>query len=764
MKRILKTIPLLCLAALLGSCVKEELLQGGNVVEGEPAMVTVSMKGAQMGSLARALTPEEEKEIKNIHVMIFDNKGNLVTNTHFNSNADNLNVKTTSGNGRTIFVVANGDAHTDIDNDLFKVTKLADLNNIVVAFGQHDLKRPKEKGLIMTGQTAVPVDIKPGSSTLASPIQLSYLSAKVTLKLIDKTPSNQNVQVYSWDIVNAAGKAYLIEQTSKDAVDPTQPADFFTTANTYPFEVNDPATGTVSQVLYLFESRRGGRVDRALPTDATKRYTGMDKGDNDQRGKGWYAPPKATYIVIRGLYTHPTGAKQFEAYIYLGLDAIKNYDIARGNDYQFTVTVNGFDDINVDSNVDYVNAGFTVDHGTNLIMDAHPDFRPIRIMASAGSSTIEILDENGRAHNDPGFSATWLKISPLNLMYHQVKQAGAAGIHQQDGVVGDFVRAKYTPHQGGTDNILSLADATYNMAYRITDIPFTNPSLATDQTLCVYADEFLTTDGARTAQVKVTYLKNGDSEVKRESMILTLTQRGPLTIFDMNNNDAGLYRLNEDGTPSSVKRKFVIEQFEEVALAMNPGIDMSVQNTKVMQWGFRGVTPYYDKADKYRNGYFLTAEAVYTDVTRTNNEPTGFGITSSSLKRKYGNGLTNGTDYIPIYTGSHTGPPYYYPTVTNDIYHPIYKSSAARYCHEKNRDMDGDGYIDANETKWYLPSEQELQMIWIANNITSTFSANTYWSASRFASLTSFPVSFNDGHTATAEVVSVHRVRCVREL
>lgn len=765
--KTVKIISLLCLVALLGSCVKEELTQGGNVVEGEPAQVTVSLNRAMMGSKTRALTDKEEQKINNIHVLIFDQKGNIVSNIHFDSYADKLNVKTTSGWGHTIFVVANGDAHTDIDNQLIAVKTLSDLNTIVVANSLNDIIL-RDNGLMMLGQTTAPVNIRPGSSVLSDPIQLTFLTAKVTLELVDATPADEDVQVYGWDVVDAAAKTYLTDQRY-DVVDPGYWRDFFTTANSNPFEHNDPANNTATQTIYLFENRRGGRVSRALPVDPAKRYPDMSIDDENQLGKMWYAPTRASYIVIHGIYRSPKGDRQFEARIVLGKDNHSNYDVVRGNHYIFTVTVRGINEIDVDSNVDYINAGFKVEYGDNLTMDAHPDFRSFRTFAPKGVATMEILDEAGRAYNEPGFSAKWLKISPLDLAYHQVKQAGVAGERQQDGVVGDFVRSKYTPFQAGRDEELTFADATYGMAYRITAIPFTDPGLATAQMLQVYADEFLEIEGTRTAQLKITYLKAGDPEDRRESKILTLTQRGPKTIFDLNNPDAGFDRLNEDGTPSGTKRKFIVEQFEEVTMALSPGIPITVQSTYKMQWGFYGVTPIYEKADKYRNGYFLTAEAVYNDVTRTGNEPTGFGLTGSSLKPKYNNGSIS--DIIPNYgSGANTGAPYYYPVATNNIYHPIYKSSAARYCHEKNRDLNGDGYIDASETKWYLPSMHELQMIYITNNIIS--SDHFYWSATQQSLAFTYFVGLGDYYWDSMTIHGTDsdknhiglRVRCVREI
>ena len=139
-----------------------------------------------------------------------------------------------------------------------------------------------------------------------------------------------------------------------------------------------------------------------------------------------------------------------------------------------------------------------------------------------------------------------------------------------------------------------------------------------------------------------------------------------------------------------------------------------------MQWGFNRTeiyTPSYNAlavdfvGDKLRNGKFMTANLVYTDVQRVNNEATDFGTRRDSYRPMYGN---TGTDPLTAYSGTNTGAPYYYPDPLGNIYHPIYKSSAARYCHEKNRDLNGDGIIDASEIHWYLPAQHELLLMLIS--------------------------------------------------
>lgn len=464
----------------------------------------------------------------------------------------------------------------------------------------------------------------------------------------------------------------------------------------------------------------------------------MALDDTDHRGKAWFKPRRATAVVINAIHRAGTQSELIKAYIYLGNDNHSDYNILRGNHYTFNITVYGINDIKIDTNVDSKAGDFFVDYSENLRMDAHPDFRVMRMHAAGGTGTMEILDSQGRTYDDPSFDATWLKISPLNLMYHQVKQpASPANDWQQaSNPESKFVRPKYIPHKSDRakltqqgisgwnaipagkedDDVMSLDDATYRMCYKITDLPFGNTSTVTNQTLYVYADEFVERDGFRSATVRFSFYKDGGDPNQPEVRNFTISQDGYLSFYtDDDNQYAGLYILNQDGTPSDVKQRMVLERYPEYRMTMNPGIDPSVQNINSMQWGFAEYKVYINnESDKFRNGRFVTVESVYQDLKRVDNEPDNFGVAPNSYRRMFGNGLDGNLAAIPAYTGRTSGAPYYLPDPTANIYHPIYKTSAARYCHEKNRDLNGNGILEPSEIHWYMPSQKELLLMAIS--------------------------------------------------
>lgn len=738
-------------ALLLSGCMRDEF-DTTRVEEGIAARVSlrvllpdmdgaVSAGNTRTSANTRAVDADVENRLDSLRVLVFNSSGKIVTNRKYTAQSDgslsSLQIDTWSGNNLTFCFVAN--SRDDLDNRLAVVTSYNDLREFMVTASSLNFGLSDTGALIMTA-IVENVNVQPGSGTISDPVQLQFLAAKLTLTVTDATPDEHTVTILGWDVQDVPARSYLFPDSKDANPAPEGGADkdeyWVTTASDYPFEVEQ--NKSASQTLYLFENRRGGRVARSLPGNPDERYPDMDLNDTDHRGKAWFKPQRATAVVINAIHRTGTQSELIKAYIYLGNDNHSDYNIIRGNHYTFNITVYGINDIKIDTNVDSKAGDFFVDYSDNLRMDAHPDFRALRMHAAGGTGTMEILDSQGRTYADPSFDATWLKISPLNLMYHQVKQPSspANDWQQASNPESKLVRPKYIPHQsvrekltqegiGGwntipagkeNDDVLPFADATYRMCYKITDLSFGNTSTVTNHTLYVYADEYVVRDGFRSATVRFSFYKDGGDPNQPEVRNFTISQDGYLSFYtDDNNQYAGLNILNQDGTPSDVKQRMVLERYPEYRMTMNPGIDPSVQNINSMQWGF----PYFkvyvsNNHDKFRNGRYVTTESVYQDLTRVDNEPSDFGVRPDSYRRMFGNGLDGNLAAIPAYNGRTTGAPYYHPEPTANIYHPIYKTSAARYCHEKNRDLNGNGILEPSEIHWYMPSQKELLLMAIS--------------------------------------------------
>ena len=736
-------------ALLLSGCMRDEF-DTTRVEEGSAARVSlrvllpdmdgaVSAGNTRTSANTRAVDADVENRLDSLRVLVFNSSGQIVTNRKYTAQSDgslsSLQIDTWSGNNLTFCFVAN--SRDDLDNRLAVVTSYNDLREFMVTASSLNFGLSDTEALIMTA-IVENVNVQPGTDTISDPIQLQFLAAKLTLTVTDATPDGHTVTILGWDVQDVPARSFLFPDSQDANPAPEGGADkeeyWLTTASDYPFEVEQ--NKSASQTLYLFENRRGGRVARSLP-GTTEQYPDMALDDTDHRGKAWFKPRRATAVVINAIHRAGTQSELIKAYIYLGHDNHSDYNVLRGSHYTFNITVYGINDIKIDTNVDSKAGDFFVDYSENLRMDAHPDFRAMRMHAAGGTGTMEILDSQGRTYNDPSFDATWLKISPLNLMYHQVKQQAPNDEWQQaSNPESKFVRPKYIPHksvrakleQAGIsgwnaipngkedDDVMSLDDATYRMCYKITDLPFGNTSTVANHTLYVYADDYPVRDGSRSATVRFSFYKDGGDPNQPEIRNFVISQDGYLSFYtDDDSQYAGLYILNQDGTPSDVKQRMVLERYPEYRMTMNPGIDPSVQNINSMQWGFAYFKVYVsNNLDKFRNGRYVTAESVYQDLKRVDNEPDNFGVAPNSYRRMFGNGLDGILGAIPAYTGRTSGAPYYLPDPTARIYHPIYKTSAARYCHEKNRDLNGNGILEPSEIHWYMPSQKELLLMAIS--------------------------------------------------
>lgn len=492
-------------ALLLSGCMRDEF-DTTRVEEGIAARVSlrvllpdmdgaVSAGNTRTSANTRAVDADVENRLDSLRVLVFNSSGKIVTNRKYTAQSDgslsSLQIDTWSGNNLTFCFVAN--SRDDLDNRLAVVTSYNDLREFMVTASSLNFGLSDTGALIMTA-IVENVNVQPGSDTISDPIQLQFLAAKLTLTVTDATPDGHTVTILGWDVQDVPARSFLFPDSQDANPAPEGGADkeeyWLTTASDYPFEVEQ--NKSASQTLYLFENRRGGRVARSLP-GTTEQYPDMALDDTDHRGKAWFKPRRATAVVINAIHRTGTQSELIKAYIYLGHDNHSDYNVLRGSHYTFNITVYGINDIKIDTNVDSKAGDFFVDYSENLRMDAHPDFRVLRMHAAGGTGTMEILDSQGRTYDDPLFDATWLKISPLNLMYHQVKQPSSPANDWQQASEPEskLVRPKYIPHKsdrakltqqgiGGwntvpvgkdDDDVMSLDDATYRMCYKITDLP-----------------------------------------------------------------------------------------------------------------------------------------------------------------------------------------------------------------------------------------------------------------------------------------------------
>lgn len=807
--------------------------------DGQPAMLKISLNPEDMTEVTtKGITTVKESTVHEVIVFVFYPNGTLISKSEFSNLEDqeSINAYSVAGASMNIYVVANYGMGTQLRKDLLNVSSLDSFGKLIytsATSSKSDYETPSK--LLMLGN--ISHEILAGTN--AFDINLNYICAKVTVKIVDNT-TTQRINVKNWKLVNAPLKTYIVPHTSpvsKDCLDPASSTDFFS-SDSYQFEhslMDNNNHNTFSETIYMFENIRGGRK-----SGVTKPSGMSDDEWNGYKGKAACAPDKATYmeIAMTGLNAFAVVGNadtyNYTMKVFFGANDVDDYNVLRGHHYTWTITINDNWDIGLavtdDTNITGSESAITVRTSSTMNMDAHPDSRAIDISANASTSsnlTVEILDSDGRHFYDSGFDAKWLKISPLDRRRSQISQADGKNTWQQAaptaGAAGYYVRGRFIPNKGrrlwltnsssvtasytdesgvshdytisqiapssemtspgsytppsgitigstqypDIDDAMKWSDATYRMCYKLTDL--IQSGLSSTQNFEVYAftDQYAwnhdrsNTQNPRSAVIRISYYDTGKNQTVNIDYLIQ--QQPPLYICGMLEYDSS----------SSTYHELEMERIEEYNTIADPLASLTLQNTMVMQWGFMN-TQLYSGADRFHNGFFLTANAVYKDVavnSGTLSASHSFGDYSwggTAYRDKYASGRYKSitaspygkitepaTEYMAGGTYGNTGAPYYFPNnrnvapASNDVFDPVFNTSAARYCHEKNADIDGDGNISAWETVWYLPSQSEVYAIFAAYEAiqasSTSYGTGFYWSSSENSTTVAGNLGYSSG-------------------
>ena len=736
--------------------------------EGDPAEIFLQFQdlGLKPHTRGLELTEEEEKEIKSLFIFVFDEDGELISSTehidvtlHGEGNTWNpVPIHSIVGNDRQIYAVAN--YNSQVIENIKSVESLNDLNNLIV----QNLGNPlsQEQGIIKVG--SLTTDIRDGKTYQ---IPLVNLVAKVTIKVVNKC---RDFLVKGWTIDGFPLKSYVIERSFTndnlnyhDAPDINNTSDFYNSFSNQSFTFDKAETvdnvSTYSVTGYCYENRRGGKVEKEAPP-ADWPYGNENSGTRKPyQEKAWYAPKNAIRVKIIGRDEN----KQRDLFIshYLGENNIDDYNIYRGNHYTYTITINNLNDIDIDTNVEQYNGHLGVYTPPDLMnIDAHASMRMFQLFTNqlqpnSGKINFEVLSSLSTETERPD----WLKVAMFPLVNFQVKgdnsfDEAEISKWQQEGILpGYYARSKFIPHRSvrtklngykapnnitfGDDNspypdnddVLPFEKAIHRMCYKITDLPIPTDYRPADNlptSVFVYADEFeysadVTAQDYREAIVRVTFIPTGGTP--------------EYTYYNLRQYRPRLFRgLPGDNAP------LLIERTEDYSNLMQQILPLDQQLLNGLQWG-PSVSGENEQATSLTDGFLNTLQAVYTDVTfnsntfNWSNERTKYGSNTGGWKGNNG-AISQVTDRSNL-----VGKPFYMFNFSSaDNYNTVYNTTAARYCHEKNADINGDGIISPNETVWYLPSEQELQMMWTYNEILG-LSPTFYWSSTRSSNDKAYAIS-----------------------
>ena len=338
-------------------------------------------------------TQQDETGIENYHP--WDGTGNPTTGS--------VRFSVPSVQGATIVGIANltapgtGTAFEVTEDDMDKITTLDELESFVMYMPNHSVERNAlfmMTGYAVDGSGNTSIDIagsEGGDTELGCSIQLTRVDAKVVVNVTsrpgDATWSNFSFEPKTWRVMRVPAQTYLLpydEANDKTEEGPWQDntgshwdysgqdAEYFDSQER-PFEQmtdkevdNTPYYTGGSFIFYMPENRKRFRkeITETGPAGYALREESDQKPEENRKpgqdyanGEFTYADPNSTYLLLTGYlsYTMADGTvvnTDARYIVHLGYCSDNpnpnDYDTKRNGKYTYNITVTGADDLIVE--------------------------------------------------------------------------------------------------------------------------------------------------------------------------------------------------------------------------------------------------------------------------------------------------------------------------------------------------------------------------------------------------------------------------------
>ena len=715
----------------LSSCI-DETFDFNEVEEGLPAEVTLKIKAEGNTVVSRAALDEAiENRVDNIYLFIFDSSGNIHYRRYYptsdlqyggSTSEGTISLNTASLNGARIIGIANitTDSSASIyditEEELDAITSFSQLEEKMVKMHSNSIERAGVflmSGYVKDGNSTE-VNI-PGNSSTYNLI-LSRLDAKVMFYItVDPDPedgfSDFSFQPKTWVVKKIPSQSMLMEKETGDYDE--NDANYFS-SSILPFEkVNKDETGRLytdgSFVFYMPENRKQ-RKKEINDYFMREEWSGeTDTGDKVFEN----ADPNSTYVEITGLLSYKffdneeskekevSADVRFIVHLGYGTGDVNDYNTNRNTLYTYNIKVRGIDEIvvEVESNEGEIDKrpGYEGDviynESGSYVFDSHYDRRlifmnpanitdgsdihwSVNTYFSRGVHTVidgnEIIEENMRDYR-------WIKFA-INKDYG----------------VGDNELVKYPGDQNYNDPYPmngAIKGKNYDAPspYYTTETDgrdYPNARLLDIQQLCVRLkqekEDGINTPIAITVFVFVhLYFKHPitGEENKGRSLWKLTTDKEERTLH-LIVEDA---RFSQDGNSSKVTAQFSFKQ-RTIQTVYDPDPDREDLETA---WGLESVME--------------TGRLSPNGVQNGNSTLNGRQNTLRCIL-----GVNYDTNPNTVYWTDLLG--------TNDPDNPYLlkgDQTAIRACMLRNRDLNGDNIVQANEIRWYLASIDQLTDIYL---------------------------------------------------
>ena len=467
-------LPVVALLFSLAACeVEEPFSKRTEVVEGLPVTVTIPFATKAKAVVTRAAQDEDlENRVNNAYLLIFDEAGNKIGG-HYCTQGDGMNqvsdstgtleTNAISQNRARIVGIANlNDGSTSTAYDLTPamldaITTYDQLCSLQMKLSERSVQRGST--FIMTGVAIDKTDENnsewvqiPGSESgkvqLNCRLRFERTDAKVKFE-VTTNPKEDFWEYFSfqpkeWRVCKVPAQALVIRDAKGGDADGEGAEYFSSRAVNFEEITRDPLTASYqggSFVFYMPENKKSPKMNISEQGTEAEQYALRDKQDKNEPAEGdelvlgqevvngefTYANENSTYVEMTGTlsyeYTGPVDGQRYyvEAdvryVIHLGYASgdPNDYDTDRNCNYTYTVTVRGINDIEVEVTADPQGPGEVRPGAEGDIIysragiyefDAHYDRRLITINLS------EIPD--GQTDPDAANGVTWGVRTPFS--------------------------------------------------------------------------------------------------------------------------------------------------------------------------------------------------------------------------------------------------------------------------------------------------------------------------------------------------------------
>lgn len=690
---------------------------------------------------------KQESRVLNMFVFLFAEDGNRIYAHYFDKNnkrdtdrevtsadancwyvytQDNgytggtIRIKAPRATNATLYLVANLDEDMmNISSDLLNtVTDISQIEALNVSLMQSTTSRNGYFPMVakLDGVTVTATSIS------ASTARLERLDSKVTVNV--KLANNESLKAFVPDVcvVRNIPLGSRVANTASTA-DYDQ-AGYFDAEVAFDEQTTN-SLGNINGAtcsFYLLENRESGNRKNSVSRyhDRDKRIKNADGTYNTGSGMWLNAPEYATYIEIHGeiqmeINTEETGMQELIGdvvyYIHLGnfKSDINNYDVNRNTHYTYNVTINGVDDIRVEVESDVENQSGATGHiysaiESNFTFDAHYGQRVFTMNAEdldVQAMTFYVKTPFGREGTPEllggGYDVSDLDYKWVSFLVNEV-DASTGGYSFNNRVYpGD--ENQLLIRQGKSERLMNVAQlldfiktekAKYE-EYKAAGFAGANPSA------------FLRGSNGKYS-INITAFVN---EYFYESHP---TENAAISWKDFVNKPNRLMHIlcdtkNSKDEASSVTGSIVTIRQRSIQTPYNLSKDhiTTAFGCEVVDETRDLNLPFYENDNNYRGVNFgnnSNSNGLYNTACLWN--------LFSNGRFKTGNSMEQWSSYLN----------YEVPDEGEDSYNHFLRNDkrCMRYSAlSRNRDNNGNGYIDADEVRWYIAPLEQLYTLYVGD-------------------------------------------------